>query len=177
VRGFRVARGNLRSKKNVKSTRHDIQLIVNGIRCEMSIPANRRLVDLLREDLALTGTKIGCGSGECGACTVLVNGMPVNSCLFLAVEADGREVTTIEGLAQEGRLTAVQEAFIEEGAAQCGYCTPGMIMSSTALLSSNPAPADTEIKKALAGNFCRCTGYASIFRAVKRASEKGRHHG
>jgi aerobic carbon-monoxide dehydrogenase small subunit len=172
-----VARGYLRSKNNVKSTRHDIQLIVNGIRYEMSIPANRRLVDLLREDLALTGTKISCGSGECGACTVLVNGMPVNSCLFLAVEADSQEVTTIEGLAPEGRLTPVQEAFIEEGAAQCGYCTPGMIMSSTALLSCNPAPADRDIKKALAGNFCRCTGYASIFRAVKRASQKGRDHG
>jgi aerobic carbon-monoxide dehydrogenase small subunit len=161
----------------MKDTHHNITLTVNGNRYELSPPANRRLVDLLRDDLALTGTKIGCGSGECGACTVLVNGMPVNSCLFLAVEADGQEVTTIEGLAREGVLTPLQEAFVEEGAAQCGYCTPGMILSATALLAADPHPDDQGIKKGLEGNFCRCTGYGSIFRAVKRASEKGPRHG
>lgn len=119
------------------------------------------------------GTKYGCGEGECGACTVLLNGKAVNSCLVLAVEADGCEVLTIEGLSKDGKLHPIQQAFIDEGAAQCGFCTPGMILAAKALLDENPNPSDEEIKQGLAGNFCRCTGYVSIFRAVKKAVEGG----
>ena len=161
----------------MKTGKHDIALMVNGKRYELSVPANRKLVDLLREELALTGTKIGCASGECGACTVHLDGRPVNSCLVLAVEADGCEVRTVEGLSLNGVLTAVQESFIKEGAAQCGYCTPGMLMSATALLAENPNPDEGDIRKSLSGNFCRCTGYASIMRAVKRAAAQGRRDG
>ena len=125
------------------------------------------MVDLLREDLNLMGTKYGCGEGECGACTVLLDGQAVNSCLLLAIEADGCEVMTIEGLAQGDQLHPLQRAFIAEGAVQCGFCTPGMILSSKALLDENPHPSDDEIKQALAGNFCRCTGYSAILQAVK----------
>jgi len=151
-----------------------ITLTINGQHYELSVPVNKLLVDLLREDLSLTGTKVGCGAGECGVCTVLLNGMAVYSCLIPAVAIDGSEVMTIEGLAQEDRLHPLQEAFINHGAAQCGYCTPGMILSAKALLDKNPNPSGDEIKKALAGNFCRCTGYAAIFRSVKSVAEGGK---
>ena len=137
------------------------------------VPAKKLLIDLLREDLGLTGTKVGCGEGECGACTVLLNGKAVCSCLLLAVEADGARITTIEGLAEGVRLHPLQDAFIQEGAAQCGYCTPGMILAAKALLDENPHPSRAEIKMALAGNFCRCTGYAAIIRAVEAVAAGG----
>jgi carbon-monoxide dehydrogenase small subunit len=149
-----------------------IHLKVNRQAYDLEVPAHKRLVDLLREDLSLTGTKYGCGEGECGACTVLLDGQAVNSCLLLAVEADGCEVTTIEGLALGDQLHSLQQAFIVEGAAQCGFCTPGMILSAKALLDGNPHPSDEEIKQALAGNFCRCTGYSAILRAVKSVAEE-----
>jgi len=144
-----------------------IHLKINNLAYDLEVPAHKRLVDLLREDLHLMGTKYGCGEGECGACTVLLNGQAVNSCLLLAIEADGCEITTIEGLAQGDQLHPLQQAFVAEGAVQCGFCTPGMILSSKALLDETPHPSDDEIKQALAGNFCRCTGYSAILRAVK----------
>jgi carbon-monoxide dehydrogenase small subunit len=150
-----------------------IKLTVNGAPLELEVPAKKLLIDLLREDLGLTGTKAGCGEGECGACTVLLDGKAVCSCMLLAVEADGSRVTTIEGLAEGGRLHPLQEAFIREGAAQCGYCTPGMILAAKALLDENPHPSQAEIKMALAGNFCRCTGYAAIIKAVEAAAAGG----
>ena len=130
------------------------------------VPVNRTMLDFLRDDLKLTGTKCGCGAGECGTCTILVNGEPVNSCLMLATDADGKEVTTIEGLSRDGDLHPLQKAFLAYGAIQCGYCTPGMILSSKALLDRNPHPTIDEVKKALSGNICRCTGYDKIFKAV-----------
>ena len=149
----------------------NIQLTVNGQLLELEIPVKRLLVDLLREDLGLTGTKVGCGEGECGACTVLLDGKAVCSCMQLAVEVDGCRITTIEGLARGGKLHPLQEAFIEHGAAQCGFCTPGMILSAKALLDEKPHPDKDEIKAGLAGNFCRCTGYVSILNAVRSVAE------
>jgi carbon-monoxide dehydrogenase small subunit len=146
----------------------EIAFVLNGNRMETEVDTFWTLLELLREELEMTGTKYGCGSGECGACTVLVNGKAVNSCLFPAVEIDGATVTTIEGLAKaSGELHPLQTAFIEQGAVQCGYCTPGMIMSAKALLDENPNPTEEEIRHALAGNFCRCTGYVQIVDAVK----------
>lgn len=149
----------------------EISLTINRQSYRLSVGVNQRLNELLREDLGLTGTKLGCGEGVCGVCTVLLNGKAINSCLFLTVEADGGEILTIEGLAKDGRLHPLQEAFIAEGAAQCGFCTPGMILAAKGLLDENPHPTEEEIKKGLAGNFCRCTGYASILRAVKFAAQ------
>ncbi|NHV97507.1 MAG: (2Fe-2S)-binding protein [Thaumarchaeota archaeon] len=155
-----------------------IKLFVNGDVYEVYTEPNRTLLDVLREDLELTGTKRGCDSGECGACTVLLNGKPVNSCLVLAPEVDGQEVVTIEGISKPGSpLHPVQEAFIEKWAIQCGFCTPGMIISAKALLDRNPDPSEEEIKQALAGNLCRCTGYVKIIEAVKAAAEKMRRSG
>ena len=154
--------------------KREISLKINGLAYTLSIPANRLLVDLLREDLGLTGTKVSCREGECGCCTVLVNGKAVCSCLKLAIEIDGAEVTTIEGLGKGDRLHPLQEAFVSQGAAQCGFCTPGMILAAKALLDENPHPSGDEIKEALAGNFCRCTGYASIFRAVQSVVTGGK---
>jgi len=151
-----------------------IKLKINGEPYELRVPVERLLVDLLREDLGLTGTKVSCGEGDCGACTVLVNGKPVTSCITLAVRVDGCEITTIEGLVEDGKLHPLQDAFVEQGAAQCGFCTPGMILSAKALLDKNPRPSDDEIKHALAGNLCRCTGYASIIRAVHSAAQGGK---
>ena len=125
---------------------------------------------MLREKLGLTGTKEGCGTGECGACTVLVNGEPVNSCLYLAVRADGQSVLTIEGLAQNGQLHPLQQAFIENAAVQCGFCAPGMLLSAKALLDRNPRPTEQEIREGVAGNICRCTGYVKIVKAIQQAS-------
>jgi carbon-monoxide dehydrogenase small subunit len=152
---------------------HSISLIVNGAAERLDVPSSMTLLQMLREKLALTGTKNGCEAGECGACTVLVDGEPVNSCMILAVEADGREVTTVEGLAPEGELSPLQQAFVEHNAVQCGYCTPGMLMTATALLRRNPNPSEDEIKEALVGNLCRCTGYVRIIDAIQDAAVKG----
>lgn len=149
---------------------HDVRLKVNGEWVEAAVPSHKRLIDFLREDLDLTGAKEGCGGGECGACTVLVNGEPINACLMLAVEADGQEVLTVEGLAREDRLDPIQEAFIENAALQCGYCIPGMVMSAKALLLRNPQPARNEVVEAIAGNLCRCTGYARVVDAIMQAA-------
>ena len=146
-----------------------IRLTVNGRQHECEVDAQTRLLDLLREDLALTGTKEGCGEGECGACTVLIDGRAVNSCLVLAVQADGKTVLTIEGLADGEALHPIQQAFVETGGVQCGFCTPGFIMSTYALLQENPSPSDNEILTALEGNLCRCTGYTKIVEAVRHA--------
>ena len=150
----------------------EIFLRVNGETYRVSVPDSRTLLQAIRDDLGLTGTKEGCGVGECGACTVLVDGRPINSCLALAVEMDGREITTVEGLAKDGILDPLQQAFIEEGAVQCGFCTPGMLMSAQGLLNKNPFPTEDEIRTAIQGNLCRCTGYDPIVRAVKRSSDK-----
>jgi carbon-monoxide dehydrogenase small subunit len=152
---------------------HSITVTVNGARERLDIPSNMTLLQMLREKLALTGTKNGCEAGECGACTVLVDGEPVNSCMMLAVEADGHKVLTVEGLAPEGRLSPLQHAFVEHNAVQCGFCTPGMLMSAHALLKRNPAPTEQEIKEALVGNLCRCTGYVRIVDAIQTASARG----
>jgi carbon-monoxide dehydrogenase small subunit len=149
---------------------HQIQCTVNGSREIIDIPANMTLLTMLREKLSLTGTKNGCSAGECGACTVLMNGEPVNSCMVLAVECDGAEIVTVEGLAKEGSLTRLQQTFIDHNGIQCGFCTPGMLISAHALLLRNPKPADEEIKSTLVGNLCRCTGYQRIIDAVKDAA-------
>jgi carbon-monoxide dehydrogenase small subunit len=153
---------------------HSIQITVNGEREWLDVPANLTLLQLLRERLALTGAKNGCAAGECGACTVMMDGEPVNACLVLAVEADGREVLTVEGLARDGRLDALQQAFVDEGGVQCGFCTPGMLISARALLDRCPNPSEQEIREALVGNLCRCTGYTRIVRAVQQAARAER---
>jgi aerobic-type carbon monoxide dehydrogenase small subunit (CoxS/CutS family) len=150
----------------------EISITVNGTLYELSVKPWATLLEIIREDLGLTGTKEGCAVGECGACTVIMNGKTVNACLVLAPEADGKEILTIEGLAQGDVLDPVQEAFMEKGGMQCGFCTPGMIMSTKALLSEKAEPTDQEIRKGLEGNFCRCTGYTKIFESVKEASRK-----
>jgi carbon-monoxide dehydrogenase small subunit len=156
---------------------HAITVTVNGAKERLDVPSNMTLLQLLREKLALTGTKNGCSAGECGACTILMNGEPVNSCMVLAVEADGAEIVTVEGLADDGRLTSLQEAFAEHNAVQCGFCTPGVLISAHALLErckrSGAHPADEEIKLALVGNLCRCTGYLRIIQAVHTAAGDG----
>ena len=149
-----------------------LHLKVNSQDHEIYVPVHKTLLEVLREDLNLTGTKHGCELGECGACTVLVDGEPVLSCLALPIELQGREITTIEGLADGVNPHPLQTAFAELGAAQCGYCTPGVLMSSKALLDKNPHPSREEIKHALAGNLCRCTGYNKIYEAVELAAEK-----
>ncbi len=154
-------------------TMHSITVTVNGEAEYLTVPSNMTLLQLLREKLAFTGTKNGCSAGECGACTVLMNGAPVNSCLVLAVEADGAEIVTVEGLANDGQLTALQEAFVEHNAVQCGFCTPGVLISAHALLKRNPHPTEEEIRLALVGNLCRCTGYLRIIKAVQTAAENG----
>ncbi|MDN5312061.1 MAG: aerobic carbon-monoxide dehydrogenase small subunit [Thermoanaerobacteraceae bacterium] len=155
--------------------KRDITLSVNGESYSVNVEENRTLLSVLREELALTGTKEGCGAGECGACTVLFDGKAVNSCLVLAVETDGHEITTIEGLAKDGKLHPIQEAFIKHQGVQCGFCTPGMIMSAKALLDRNPNPTEEEIKEAIAGNLCRCTGYYPIIEAIKEVAQRGEH--
>jgi len=149
-----------------------IELTVNGQRERATVPAGLTLLELLRERLHLIGTKEGCGIGECGACTVLLDGSPVTSCLVLAVECDGCEIRTIEGEIQDGQLSHLQRAFIDAGAIQCGFCTPGMIMSARALLERNPDPGDEAIVEAIAGNLCRCTGYEAILNAIHLAAER-----
>jgi len=147
-----------------------ISVTINGVLYEEAVPPSRLLVDFLREDLALTGTKKGCGLGECGTCTVLLDGIPVNSCLVLAVQVYGREVTTIEGMETDAGLHPIQRAFVDKGAIQCGFCTPGMILSAKALLDRNPHPQEREIREAISGNLCRCTGYQKIVEAIEEAS-------
>ena len=149
----------------------DINLTVNSQAYRISVLPWRTLLEVIREDLGLTGTKEGCGLGECGACTVLIDDRAVNSCLVLAAEADGREITTIEGLAQGDKLHPIQQAFVDHGGLQCGFCTPGMIMSARALLDENPTPNEEEIKQGIAGNLCRCTGYAKIIESIKAAAK------
>ena len=149
---------------------HLVSLTVNQTSYEVEVPANTTLFRLIRDELGLLGTKDGCSQGVCGACTVLVDGQTVRSCLTLAVRADGKEVTTIEGLKEDGKLHRLQQAFIDEGAVQCGFCTPGMLLSSAALLEENPQPTEGQVREALVGNLCRCTGYARIVRAVLAAA-------
>jgi carbon-monoxide dehydrogenase small subunit len=147
--------------------KHQIHLQVNGEPYDLLVEPRHTLLKVLRDDLGLTGTKKGCDTGDCGACTVLMNGKPINSCLALAMEANGKEITTIEGLAGGDDLHPLQEAFIQAGAIQCGYCTPGMILTAKALLDENSAPSEEEVKRALAGNLCRCTGYVKIVQAIQ----------
>ena len=153
----------------------EITLTVNETTHTLTTLPNRTLLDILREDLGLTGAKNGCESGECGACTVLMNGAAVNACLVLAGQADGCAVETIEGLSKSGQLHPIQQAFVDAGAVQCGFCIPGMVMASKALLDHNPQPQEADIRQALAGNICRCTGYTKIIQAVQMAAEELRH--
>ena len=150
-----------------------ITVTVNGEEIEYDVEARRLLVHFLRDDLDLTGTHVGCDTGNCGACTVLYNGVPAKSCMLLAIQSDGASIETVESLARDGELTPLQQSFSDHHALQCGYCTPGMLMSATALLRSNPAPSEDEIRKAIQGNICRCTGYVNIVEAVKAASGQG----
>ena len=150
----------------------EIELTINGKRRRFDVEANKLLLNLIRDEMHLTGTKYGCGIGECGACTVHLNGDAVLSCIVLAVDADGGCVDTIEGVADGGQLDPIQEAYLEEGAVQCGFCTPGFIMSTKALLSENPKPTEDEIREYLKGNLCRCTGYVNIVKAVQSAAKK-----
>jgi len=147
-----------------------VQFTLNGRSTSMELAEHRLLLDLLRDEIGLTGTKEGCGTGDCGACTVLMNGQPVNSCLVLSGELEGTDIVTIEGLKIGSELHAIQRAFVQDGGAQCGYCTPGMLMMSKALLDENPNPSEEEIRFALSGNLCRCTGYAKIIQAVQDAA-------
>jgi carbon-monoxide dehydrogenase small subunit len=151
-----------------------VELTVNGIGRRVGVEARRLLVDVLREDLGLTGTNVGCGQGVCGSCTVLVDGASARSCLMLAVQADGATVTTVEGLADAAGLHPVQRAFVEAQAQQCGFCTPGFLIASVELLERNPKPSEAEVRTALAGNTCRCTGYEHIVDALARAGEEAR---
>jgi len=148
-------------------------MTVNGATTQLEVAASDLLADVLRDRLGLTGTKIGCNEGECGACTVLVDDQAVLSCLYPALKAQGQQVETVEGLAANGKLHVLQHAFMEAGAVQCGFCTPGMLMSAKALLDENPQPSEPEIKEAISGNLCRCTGYYQIIRAIRMASEEG----
>jgi carbon-monoxide dehydrogenase small subunit len=152
--------------------RYEANLTVNGIPSQVEIEPDRSLLSVLRTELGLTGTKEGCDDSECGACMVMIDGKPVNSCSFLALQADGRSVTTIEGLAPSGELHPLQRAFLAEGGVQCGFCTPGMLVSAAALLQRSPHPTEEEVRVALSGNLCRCTGYQGITNAVLRAAEE-----
>ena len=149
-----------------------IEIKVNGVMHEIDVQPQDTLLDVIRDKLGLTGTKEGCGLGECGACTVIMNGKTVNSCLVLAAEADGKQVTTIEGLAEGDKLHPIQQAFIDIGGLQCGFCTPGMIISAKAMLDENPNPTEEEIRRGISGNFCRCTGYTKIIQSIQAAVPK-----
>ena len=152
----------------------EIKLIVNGKSYELTIQPWRTLLEVIREDLKLTGTKEGCGLGECGACTVIMDGRAVNSCLVLAAEADCKQITTIEGLSDGDKLHPIQKAFVDHGGLQCGFCTPGVILSAKALLDKNPSPGQDEIRRGIAGNFCRCTGYTKIIESIVAAAKSAR---
>ena len=151
--------------------KQQIRTTVNGVTHELTVEPRKTLLAMLRDQLHLTGTKEGCSTGDCGACTVLMDGQPVTSCLVLGVEADGREIVTIEGLATDGKLHPIQDALVELGGLQCGFCTPGMVMSAVALLAANPNPTEQEIREAIAGNLCRCTGYGKIIAAIQKAAK------
>ncbi len=151
---------------------HRISVMINGEYEQIDVPSNMTLMHMLRDKLALTGTKNGCNAGECGACTVLMNGEPVNSCMVLAVECEGANIVTVEGLAKDGVLDPVQQTIIDHGGVQCGFCTPGILISSRALLDRIPNPTEEEIREALVGNLCRCTGYIRIVDAVKEAATR-----
>jgi len=153
---------------------HTVSFRINGEPQTLTVAATTTLLEVIRDRLHLTGTKEGCGIGECGACTVLLDGAPVTSCLILAAEVDGASIETIEGEAKNGRLSELQQAFIDAGAVQCGFCTPGMIMSARGLLRRNPDPSEEEIVEAISGNLCRCTGYAAIVDAIKLAADRER---
>jgi carbon-monoxide dehydrogenase small subunit len=157
-------------------TRIPLSFTVNGEEVDLYISPNRTLLEVLREELELTGTKEGCGEGACGSCTVLCDGLPVRSCLTLAVEVDGREITTVEGLGERGVPGPLQQSFLAHGAVQCGFCTPGMLMSAKGLLKRNSTPNEEEIRRAISGNICRCTGYAKIVEAVLAATGSGRNN-
>jgi len=151
--------------------KRDVSFVLNGLEVTVAVDGHDRLIDVLRGPLGHIGTKEGCGEGECGACTVLIDGLAVNACLYPAMEVEGKQVATIEGLRdEENRLSVLQQAFVDRGAIQCGFCTPGMIMSAKALLDANPVPTEEEIRDALLGNLCRCTGYVQIIEAVKEAA-------
>lgn len=154
--------------------RHEISLTVNGEPYDITVESHHTLLRVLREQLVLTGTKNGCSEGECGACTVLLDGQPVNSCLILSVEVDGHEVVTVEGLAENGHLAPIQRAMVELGGTQCGFCTPGILIAAHALLERKPNPSDREIREGLVGNLCRCTGYTRIVDAVREAARQRR---
>jgi aerobic carbon-monoxide dehydrogenase small subunit len=156
----------------VNIERSRITLTVNGEAYEISVKVNASLLDVLRDELELTGTKRGCDAGDCGACTVIMDGKAVNACLVLAMKADGRDIVTIEGLARGDKLDPIQEAFLEKGGVQCGFCTPGMVLSAKALLDKNPKPTKEEIKAGIAGNLCRCTGYKKIIEAIQSAAQR-----
>jgi carbon-monoxide dehydrogenase small subunit len=151
-----------------------ISLTLNGEHRSFDLPPMMRLLDALREHLGLTGTKEGCGEGECGTCTLLLDGEPVNACMVVVGQCDGREIVTVEGLREKGHLTPLQEAFARDGGAQCGICTPGMLIASEALLRRKPSPTDEEIREAIAGNLCRCTGYQRIVESIRQAAEQKR---
>jgi aerobic carbon-monoxide dehydrogenase small subunit len=151
---------------------HNIKVKINGTEHSAEVESRLLLVHLLRENLSLTGTHIGCDTTHCGACTVLLDGVPVKSCTVLAVQSDGREVSTVEGLEQDGKLHAIQEGFWQEHGLQCGFCTPGMMLTSAALLARNPNPSEAEIRRAISGNLCRCTGYVNIIKSVQYAAAK-----
>lgn len=153
--------------------KYTVAMRVNGQPRELLMEGRRTLLDALRNDVGLMGTKEGCGNGNCGSCTVLLNGRPILSCLAFAVEAEGAEILTIEGVAADGRLHPIQQAFVDHGGLQCGICTPGFIMSAKALLDGNPRPSDHEVRAAIAGNLCRCTGYDKIVRAILACAEMG----
>jgi carbon-monoxide dehydrogenase small subunit len=157
-------------------TRIPLSFTVNGEEVDLYISPNRTLLEVLREELELTGTKEGCGEGMCGSCTVLCDGVPVRSCLTLAVEVNGREITTVEGLGEHGVPDPLQQSFVDHGAVQCGFCTPGMLMSAKGLLKRNPTPNEEEIRRGVSGNICRCTGYAKIVEAVLAATGSGRNN-
>jgi len=154
------------------SSNHKISVTINGARLEAEVESRLLLVHLIRENFRLTGTHIGCDTTHCGACTVMLDGVPVKSCTVLAVQADGRNVKTVEGLEQDGKLHAIQEGFMQEHGLQCGFCTPGMMMTSCALLEKNKNPDEQEIREAISGNLCRCTGYVNIVKAVQHAAAK-----
>ena len=153
-------------------SRHDIELSVNGVAHRVQVESRLLLVHLLRENLRLTGTHIGCDTTHCGACTVLIEGEPVKSCTILAVQAEGAQITTVEGLEQNGKLHPVQEAFWEKHGLQCGYCTPGMMLTGCALLAREKDPSEAQIREAISGNLCRCTGYSNIIKAIQAAAER-----
>jgi len=155
----------------------EIRIKVNGEWHELTVPSKKTLLEVIRDDLHLTGTKKMCDGGECGSCTIIMDGRAVNSCLVLAVDANGKDIQTIEGLSSIGKLHPIQEEFVAKGAIQCGFCTPGMIMTAKALLDQNPEPTEQEVKSAIAGNLCRCTGYVRIVQAILSAAERVRRVG